>query len=100
MGNTATAASAIPAPFARLWELSRERRTAEGLELYRTLAPLREAYSVAGGQAQVVKRLMDRAGLRGGAVRPPARPADGTVDRLLGTLVASLAAEGLWTTLS
>ena len=78
----------------------RERRTAEGLELYRTLAPLREAYSVAGGQAQVVKRLMDRAGLRGGAVRPPARPADGTVDRLLGTLVASLAAEGLWTTLS
>jgi hypothetical protein len=68
----------------------------EGLELYRLLAPLRDAYTYAGGQAQVVKRLMDRAGLRGGVARPPARPVDGTVDALLETLVSSLTEAGLW----
>lgn len=64
--------------------------------MYRLLAPLREAYSLAGGQAGVVKRLMDRAGLRGGAVRHPTRPVGEAVDQLLDGLVASLAAEELW----
>jgi len=98
VGNTATAASAIPAVFARLWSLAREGHTSEGLKLYRLLAPLREAYAVAGGQAPVVKRLMDRAGLCGGNVRPPARVLDGeAVDGLLRSLEQSLVAEGLWT---
>jgi 4-hydroxy-tetrahydrodipicolinate synthase len=95
-GNTATAASAIPGAFARLWELSGEGRTAEGLALYRLLAPLRQAYAVGGGQAQVVKRLMDRAGLCGGVIRGPAPVLDVTVDALLDRLVAGLASEGLW----
>lgn len=96
VGNTATAASAIPDVFARIWQLSQDHGAVEGLRLYRLLAPLREAYSVAGGQAGVVKRLMDRAGLRGGAVRHPTRPVGEAVDPLLESLVASLAAEGLW----
>jgi dihydrodipicolinate synthase/N-acetylneuraminate lyase len=97
VGNTATAASAIPGVFAKLWGLARNGQLTEGLHLYRLLAPLREAYARAGGQAPVVKRLMDHAGLSGGAPRPPARPADEPVDKLLESLVASLVAEGLWT---
>jgi 4-hydroxy-tetrahydrodipicolinate synthase len=96
VGNTATAASVIPDAFARIWRLAEEGRLADGLRTYRLLAPLREAYGVAGGQAPVVKRLMDRAGLAGGAVRPPSRRVDGTVDHLLDSLVQRLTAEGLW----
>ena len=96
VGNTATAASAIPHAFARMWELSQSGASAEGLRLYRLLAPLRQAYSMAGGQAGVVKRLMDRAGLCGGSVRAPARPPGEAAEPLLDSLVTSLAAEGLW----
>lgn len=96
VGNTATAASAIPSVFSRLWTHAQEGRLAEGRALYRRLAPLRDAYAVAGGQAPVVKRLMDRAGLCGGAPRPPARAAGAAVDALLDRLVDGLQAEGLW----
>ena len=96
VGNTATAASAIPDVFARLWQLSQGGASADGLRLYRLLAPLRQAYSLSGGQAGVVKRLMDRAGLCGGAVRPPARPSADAAEPLLDSLVASLTAEGMW----
>jgi dihydrodipicolinate synthase/N-acetylneuraminate lyase len=98
VGNTATAASAIPAAFARIWRLAQEGNVAEGLHTYRLLAPLRQAYGVAGGQAAVVKRLMDRVGLAGGAPRPPSRSADATVDELLDVLVERLISEGLWNT--
>jgi 4-hydroxy-tetrahydrodipicolinate synthase len=98
VGNTATAASVIPGVFARIWRFAQEGRLADGLSTYRLLAPLREAYAVAGGQAPVVKRLMDRAGLAGGALRPPARAADGSVDSLLDLLVERLRDEGLWST--
>lgn len=96
VGNTATAASAIPDAFARLWDFAKWDRLSEGRDLYRLLGVLREAYAVAGGQAPVVKRLMDQAGLCGGALRPPARPAGEAVDRLLTSLVSALAAQGLW----
>jgi 4-hydroxy-tetrahydrodipicolinate synthase len=96
LGNTATAASAIPGVFARLWDLAQDGRMTEGRELYQLLAPLRGAYAIAGGQAAVVKRLMDRAGLCGGGVRPPTQAVGRAVDELLDSLVASLAAEGLW----
>jgi 4-hydroxy-tetrahydrodipicolinate synthase len=96
VGNTATAASAIPSVFERLWMHAQEGRLAEGRDLYRLLAPLREAYAVAGSQAPVVKRLMDRAGLCGGAPRPPARAAGAAVDARLDHLIDALAAEGLW----
>lgn len=96
VGNTATAASAIPSVFARLWTLAQEGRLSEGRDLYLLLAPLREAYAVAGGQAPVVKRLMDHAGLCGGAPRPPARVASEAADALIESLVAALTAEGLW----
>lgn len=96
VGNTATAASAIPGVFARLWELAQDGRMTEGRDLYQLLTPLRRAYAVAGGQAAVVKRLMERAGLCGGRVRPPTQPVGTAVDSLLDSLVASLATEGLW----
>lgn len=96
VGNTATAASVIPSVFARLWGSALGERWSDGLHLYRLLAPLRLAYALAGGQAPVVKRLMDRAGLSGGALRPPAHTVDDGVDKLLDDLVTSLAAEGLW----
>ena len=96
VGNTATAASAIPGVFARLWALAQRGSLSEGRDLYRLLAPLRQAYAVAGGQAPVVKRLMDRAGLCGGALRPPARSASDEVDALLQALVGALAAADLW----
>jgi 4-hydroxy-tetrahydrodipicolinate synthase len=97
VGNTATAASVIPAVFGRLWGHAQAGRLAEGLRLYRLLAPLREAYVSAGGQAPVVKRLMDLAGLCGGSMRLPACAVDGAVESLIGALVSSLGAEGLWT---
>jgi dihydrodipicolinate synthase/N-acetylneuraminate lyase len=73
-GNTATAASALPGLFAHMWEASQERRWEAGSLLYRQLAPLRRAYTLAGGQAAVVKELMDVVGLAGGPTRPPVRP--------------------------
>jgi 4-hydroxy-tetrahydrodipicolinate synthase len=97
VGNTATAASAIPSAFARLWRHALDGRLAEGRELYRQLRPLRAAYALAGGQAPVVKRLMDRVGLCGGALRPPARAAADEVDPLLDALVGALTREGVWT---
>jgi 4-hydroxy-tetrahydrodipicolinate synthase len=96
VGNTATAGSAIPGVFARLWEFASEDRLDHGRALYRALAPLRRAYSVAGGQAAVVKRLMDRAGLAGGPVRPPVRPASSNVDAHLDSLIDVLRQRGLW----
>jgi 4-hydroxy-tetrahydrodipicolinate synthase len=97
VGNTATAASAMPRVFARFWELAGAGRLDDGRALYRTLAPLRQAYAAAGGQAAVVKRLMDRAGLAGGPVRPPVRPATTDIDPHLDRLVAALVEQGLWT---
>jgi len=96
VGNTATAASAAPQAFARFWELANQGRLNDGRNLYRRLAPLRKAYAVAGGQAAVVKRLMERAGLCGGPVRPPARTAGRELDPYLDLTVAALTAEGLW----
>ena len=96
-GNTATAASAAPRVFVRLWELAREGRLDDGRDLYRRLMPLRRAYALAGGQAAVVKKLMGRVGLCGGPVRPPVRAAGVDVDPLVNEVVAALTAEGLWT---
>lgn len=96
LGNTATAASATPQVFARFWELANQGRLDDGRDLYRRIAPLRKAYAVAGGQAAVVKRLMERAGLCGGPVRPPARTAGRELDPYVDSVVAALAAEGLW----
>jgi 4-hydroxy-tetrahydrodipicolinate synthase len=96
-GNTATAASVIPAVFAKLWELAQEGRSREGADLYRVLHPLRQAYGMAGGQAAVVKHLLDRAGLAGGPVRPPARQYTNEADSFLDRLVASVTTSGLWT---
>lgn len=73
-GNTATAASAIPSPFADMWEAAQQGRWDVGSDLYRKLAPLRKAYAMAGGQAAVVKELMELVGLAGGPTRPPVRP--------------------------
>ena len=86
----------LPAAFARMWSFAQEGRLAEGRDLYRRLAPLREAYAMAGGQAPVVKRLLDRAGLCGGSVRPPARGTSEAVDEHIEAFVAALATEGLW----
>jgi 4-hydroxy-tetrahydrodipicolinate synthase len=96
VGNTATAASAIPRVFARFWELAAAGRLDDGRDLYRTLAPLRRAYAAAGGQAAVVKRLMDIAGLAGGPVRPPVRPATADIDPHLDKLIPALTERGLW----
>jgi dihydrodipicolinate synthase/N-acetylneuraminate lyase len=74
VGNTATAASAVPAVFAALWEAAQAGRMAEGRDLYARLATLRRAYALAGNQAAVVKALMDLVGLAGGPPRPPVRP--------------------------
>lgn len=73
-GNTATAASALPAYFAKMWNAAQQRQWDAGSDLYRRLAPLRAAYAMAGGQAAVVKELMDLVGLAGGPPRPPIRP--------------------------
>ena len=97
VGNTATAASAAPQVFARFWELANEGRLNDGRDLYRRLTPLRRAYAVAGGQAVVVKRLLERAGLCGGPVRPPARPAGPELDPLIDSIVVALTGEGFWT---
>jgi len=43
VGNTATAASAIPQVFARFWVMANEGRLNEGRDLYRRLTPLRKA---------------------------------------------------------
>src|SRR5439155_643087 len=74
-GNTATAASALPGVFRAVWRASRERELERGQELYARMAPLREAYRTAGGQAAVVKRLCELVGLAGGPPRPPTRRA-------------------------
>jgi 4-hydroxy-tetrahydrodipicolinate synthase len=97
VGNTATAASAVPQVFVRFWELAREGRLEDGRALYRRLTPLRQAYVAAGGQAAIVKRLMEKAGLCGGPVRPPGRVAGHDVEPLLESFVAALTEAGLWT---
>jgi len=86
-GNTATAASAFPTIFARMWQAAQAADLAGGQALYYELAPLRRAYSMTGGQAAVVKRACSLVGLAGGPVRPPAQPAPDGVDQLLAPLV-------------
>ena len=56
---------------------------AEGRRIFARLQPLRRAYAVAGGQAPVVKRLLEMVGLAGGPPRPPATAVPEQVDRLL-----------------
>jgi len=89
-GNTATAASALPGVFRAVWRASRERELERGQELYARMAPLREAYRTAGGQAAVVKRLCELVGLAGGPPRPPTRRVSGDLDARLRRIVADL----------
>lgn len=89
-GNTATAASAFPAGFAGLWTAAQEHRWADGEASYRRLSPLRRAYAMAGGQAAVVKRLMDHVGLAGGPVRPPIRPLSSAAEALVRVVAEDL----------
>ena len=86
-GNTATAASAIPDAFAAIWRASRDSRSSDGERAYLKLEPLREAYRRAGGQAAVVKRLMELVGLAGGPPRPPLRRLDASYDTLLRAVI-------------
>jgi 4-hydroxy-tetrahydrodipicolinate synthase len=72
-GNTATAASAIPEVFAAIRDAAKDRDLDRGRQLYRSLAPLRSLYRACGGQAPVVKAMMDARGLAGGPPRPPLR---------------------------
>jgi dihydrodipicolinate synthase/N-acetylneuraminate lyase len=72
-GNTATAASAIPEVFAAIRDAAKDGDLVRGRELYQSLAPLRTLYRSGGGQAPVVKALMDARGLAGGPPRPPLR---------------------------
>jgi len=95
-GNTATAASVIPGAFSSIWEAHEAGNPAAGLARYRTLAPLRAAYKLAGGQAAVVKRLLGMAGLPGGPVRPPSRQVEDSVDHVLVPLVERLKVDGSW----
>jgi len=90
-GNTATAASAFPDVFAALWVAASEGDLRTGQSLYDRLAPLRRAYVLAGGQAPVVKHLMDLVGLTGGPVRPPLRPVSSEAKRLTDEVAAVLA---------
>jgi dihydrodipicolinate synthase/N-acetylneuraminate lyase len=71
--NTATAATALPEVFAALIGHARRGELAAGADLYRRLGGLRAAYTLAGGQAAVVKHLCERRGLAGGGVRSPGR---------------------------
>jgi dihydrodipicolinate synthase/N-acetylneuraminate lyase len=89
-GNTATAASAFPIVFAGLWAAAQEQRWADGEASYRRLAALRRAYAMAGGQAAVVKRLMDHTGLAGGPVRPPVRPLSSAAEELVRSVADDL----------
>jgi 4-hydroxy-tetrahydrodipicolinate synthase len=89
-GNTATAASAIPEVFAELWQCAVEGDFARGKALYARLGPLRRAYQLAGGQAAVVKRLMELRGLPGGSPRPPLRPVGPEIEALLRDQLARL----------
>lgn len=89
-GNTATAASALPGVFAAIWRAARDGKLEQGRALYARLAPLRDAYHRAGGQAAVVKRLMELVGLAGGPPRPPTRRLDGELDAALRAIVADL----------
>lgn len=90
-GNTATAASALPDVFAALWGAASEGNLRAGQSLYDRLAPLRRAYVLAGGQAPVVKHLMDLVGLTGGRLRPPLRPVSGEARRLTEEVAAAFA---------
>jgi 4-hydroxy-tetrahydrodipicolinate synthase len=92
-GNTATAASAVPAPFAAMWKAFESGDTSRGERVYASLEPLRRAYRMAGGQAQVVKRLQFLVGLPGGPVRPPLAEVSSSVDALLRSLLQQLAHE-------
>ncbi len=92
-GNTATAASALPAPFAAMWKAFEAGDTSRGERVYASLEPLRRAYRMAGGQAQVVKRLQSLVGLPGGPVRPPLAEVSSSVDAVLRSLLDQLAHE-------
>jgi 4-hydroxy-tetrahydrodipicolinate synthase len=93
-GNTATAASALPEPFAAMWKAREAGDTARGEGVYASLEPLRRAYRMAGGQAQVVKRLQSMVGLPGGPVRPPLAEVSSAVEAVLRTLLDQLAFHG------
>jgi 4-hydroxy-tetrahydrodipicolinate synthase len=86
-GNTATAASALPKPFADMWAAATSGDLNAGRDIHCDLEQLRRAYRVAGGQAGVVKRLLDLVGLAGGPVRNPTPPAPPPVDELIRPLV-------------
>ena len=92
-GNTATAASALPAPFAAMWAASEAGDTSRGARVYAALEPLRRAYRMAGGQAQVVKRLQSLVGLPGGPVRAPLAEVSSAVDAILRSLLEQIAHE-------
>lgn len=89
-GNTATAASAIPGAFARLWGAADRGEAEEARAIYARLAPLRRAYAEAGGQASVVKAMMGLVGLAGGPPRPPLRPVTDDTLRLVQAIVEDL----------
>jgi 4-hydroxy-tetrahydrodipicolinate synthase len=88
VGNTATAASAIPAVFDRLMRETQQGHFDQALETFQRLAGLRMAYRLAGGQAPVVKHLMDELGLAGGFVRPPLRPIDPSLHKGLSEIIS------------
>ena len=95
-GNTATAASALPAPFAAMWAASEAGDTSRGERIYASLEPLRRAYRMAGGQAQVVKRLQSLLGVPGGRVRPPLAEVSSAVDAVLRSLLEQVAKDELY----
>jgi 4-hydroxy-tetrahydrodipicolinate synthase len=92
-GSTATAASVLPSPFAAMWKAFEAGDMARGERVYSSLEPLRRAYRMAGGQAQVVKRLAALVGLPGGPVRPPLAEVSIAVDVVLRSLRDQLAHE-------
>src|SRR2546428_1735591 len=81
---------ALPGVFRAVWRASRERELERGQGLYARMAPLREAYRTAGGQAAVVERLCQLVGLAGGPPRPPTRRVSGDLDARLRRIVADL----------
>lgn len=88
-GNTAMAATAIPAPFAAMWRAAESNDLASGRAVNRQLGPLRTAYKQAG-QVPVVKRLLDLVGLAGGPPRQPLASPDRGVDTLIQRMLQGL----------
>jgi dihydrodipicolinate synthase/N-acetylneuraminate lyase len=76
-----------------MWRAFEAGDAAIGERAYASLEPLRRAYRMAGGQAQVVKRLAAMVGLPGGPVRPPLAEVSSAVDAVLRSLLDKLAHE-------